>query len=71
MGTKWNAYRFNISDSFAMNVFLEEEVFNLIRHGYGEGEDGELTVHFERMVLAFEPMKLGMPRLDTPYPPSS
>jgi|SRR5665213_2559655 len=31
---------------FAINVCLEEAVSNVIRHGYGEGEIGEVTVHF-------------------------
>jgi serine/threonine-protein kinase RsbW len=31
---------------FAINVCLEEAVSNVMRHGYGEGENGEVTVHF-------------------------
>jgi len=31
---------------FAMNVCLEEAVSNVIRHGYGDGEKGKVTVHF-------------------------
>jgi anti-sigma regulatory factor (Ser/Thr protein kinase) len=31
---------------FAINVCLEEAVSNVIRHGYGEGEDGNVIVHF-------------------------
>ncbi|HEX3377880.1 MAG TPA: ATP-binding protein [Candidatus Acidoferrales bacterium] len=31
---------------FAMNVCLEEAVSNVIRHGYGDGEEGMVTVHF-------------------------
>ncbi|HTC62349.1 MAG TPA: ATP-binding protein [Candidatus Saccharimonadales bacterium] len=31
---------------FAINVCLEEAVSNVIRHGYGDGEEGMVTVHF-------------------------
>jgi anti-sigma regulatory factor (Ser/Thr protein kinase) len=31
---------------FAINVCLEEAVSNVIRHGYREGERGEVIVHF-------------------------
>jgi len=31
---------------FAINVCLEEAVSNVIRHGYGEGEAGVVTVRF-------------------------
>lgn len=38
---------------FAINVCLEEAVSNVIRHGYGEGETGEVTVHFTKTETNF------------------
>jgi serine/threonine-protein kinase RsbW len=52
------AARYSISKEteFAINVCLEEAVSNVMRHGYGEGEAGEVAVRFmqpERNSLEF------------------
>jgi anti-sigma regulatory factor (Ser/Thr protein kinase) len=38
---------------FAINVCLEEAVSNVIRHGYGEGQNGKVTVHFTQPKVNF------------------